>query len=169
MQNTRIMTPQTKITSFPKMGYIVALLIVLIVSVFITAKMTMITTTMEESVPHPNSVIAIIVDLRNLRAAAEIYRKDNLDKLDTVKPELRLLDSYLENSARFTKTRGEYIFNEANGSWWVGYNLSATDKYSLDRAGVCERLRMMAHGSIYGSMDIRIPYFKEDIVFMRVQ
>lgn len=167
MQNTRIMTPQTKMTHFPKTGYVAALMIVLTVSIFITVKMTM--TAKEESEPHSNSIVSLIVDLRNLRSAAEIYRKDNMDRLDTVKPELKLLNNYLENPARFTKKSDEFIFKEANGSWWVGYNLAATDEFSLDRSSICERLRMMAFGSIYGSMDVSIPYFKQDIVFMRVQ
>jgi hypothetical protein len=163
------MMPQTKATSLRKTRFIIALLI-LVVAVF--AAFFYINATMfitdEEAVSHPNPVVAIIVDLRNLRAAAEIFRNDNLDKLDSIKLELKLLDRYLESPARFTKTPGEYIFAEANGSWWVGYNLSATNKYSDDRKDVYTRLRMMAHGTIYSSMDIKIPYYRGDIVYMRV-
>ena len=143
--------------------FIVAL-IVMFFAYFVAGEKTPITT--EETVSHPNNVIAIIVDLRNMRTAAQIFRNDNLEKLDTIKPELKHLASYLENPARFTKTEGEYLFTEANGEWWVGYNLVATDQYSEDRKSVHKRLLYMAGKTIYGSMDINIPYNGQDIIYM---
>ncbi|MCL1875142.1 MAG: hypothetical protein FWF87_02640 [Synergistaceae bacterium] len=165
------MITQTKTLNLPNMGFIAALLTLFVVIIFIAIKIitATIATTTEESVSYPNPVIAIIMDLRNLRASAEIFRQENLDKLGTIKPDIKLLSNYMENPARFTKNRGEYIFEEVDGVWWVGCNLDATGQSLLDREDVCERLRIMGYGTIYGSMDINIPYYKQDIVFMRVQ
>jgi hypothetical protein len=143
--------------------FIVALIVMSVAYLFETKNMTI---TMEESELHPNNVIAIIMDLRNMRAAAQILRNDNLKELVTVEPDLKQLANYLENPTRFTKTTGEYLFMEANGEWWVGYNLAATDLYSEDRESVHKRLLNMAGTTIYGSMDINIPYDGEDVVYM---
>ncbi|MCL2147028.1 MAG: hypothetical protein FWH52_04380 [Synergistaceae bacterium] len=146
---------------------VVIALIALSAAFFFVVQKTKPTT--EESVSYPNAVIAIIMDLRNMRAAAQIYRNDNLEKLDTIKPELKNLVNYLENPSRFTKTEGEYLFTEANGEWWVGYNLAAAENLSDDIESVHERLLYMAGNSINGSMDINIPYNREDIIYMPVR
>jgi|GEM_PF-2589211 len=145
------------------MVFIVALILISAAFLFM-AKNAPITT--EETVSHPNNVIAIIIDLRNMRTAAQVFRNNNQEKLDTIKPELKHLAPYLENPDRFTKTSGEYLFLEANGEWWVGYNLAATDQYVEDRESVNERLLYMGGKTIFASTDINIPYNGEDIIYM---
>jgi hypothetical protein len=152
--------------SVPVLVFIIVLLLVYNAFLFTTKDTTI---TMEESTSQPDDVVTIIIELRNLRAAAEIFRRDSLVNPDNIKPEIKLLAHYLENPARFTKTPSEYLFEEANGEWWVGYNLAATDKFSENREAEYERLKMMADRTIYGSMDINVPYNGEDIVFMLVR
>jgi hypothetical protein len=148
------------------LAFIAVLLFVFVVCMFVYTYLEM---TAEVQVLHPDPVIAIVVDLRNLRAAAEIFLNENLDKQGTIKPDLRLLARHTGNPIKFTKTPNEYLFGEANGKWWVGYNLEATDLYSNNRNTVCERLKFMSGRTIYGSMDIKVPYDEEDIVFMLVR
>jgi len=106
----------------------------------------------------------IISDLQNLKVAAILFAADSVST-DTIKPEIDLLLSYLNNSDKFTKTPGKYLFMEADGKWWVGCSL-AIDEPSESRELVCEMLKNMGRGLIFGDMDINKPYDGEDIVLM---
>ena len=156
---------QTKKAKHIKLALIAVLIVVFIVFVFTYANITI---TPEGSVSHPDPVLGIIIDLRNLRAAADIFLSDNSDKQVT-KLKLAELAHNLEGPSRFTETPGEYLLEEVNGRWWVGYNLTATKKYSEDRETIYEKLTMIAHKTIYGSMDISVPYLNQDIVYMPVR
>ena len=148
------------------LGFVVVLLIIVVVLLFNFTYMPM---TTEEPAPHPDPAIALIMDLRNLRATAEIYLNENLDKPNASKPEIKLMARRLVSPARFTKIPNEFLITEANGKWWVGYNLAVSELFSEDRKTVSETLNNMASRTIYGSTDVSVPYNGEDVVYMLVR
>jgi hypothetical protein len=98
-----------------------------------------------------------------------MFCQDNVDILDTIKPEIKLLVDYMDSPKRLLKNPGEFIFMKANGNWWVGRNLEMSGFFSKGREHLVKKLNSMAGGALYGSMDINKRYEGEDIIYMRVK
>ena len=113
-----------------------------------------------------STVSAIIRDLRNLRTAAIFFYADNVRNLETIKPEIDLLKPYLED-AKYTKTQGEYLFEEGDGNWLVGVNLSIAAPNERD--AVAEKLKEWLGNTIYGDISQSKVYDGEEIVYMSIR
>ena len=121
-----------------------------------------------ESLENETFASQLISDLRNLKAAAIMFRADNYNVYDTIKPDIKLLLPYLDKTNRYTKNQGEYFFKKVDGISWVGYNftISATvDK----RKALCDKLATMRSATFFGNMNENTPYKGEDIVSLIVR
>ena len=110
------------------------------------------------------SAAMLMSELRNMKEAAMYFRKENLDKLDTIKPEIGLIAPYLDNP-KITQKPGEYIFEEYNGEWWIGRNLAIS---GLNNSEFARYLKGLGGNSIFGSMDKNVPYDGGNIVYRPV-
>jgi hypothetical protein len=103
----------------------------------------------------------IISELRNLKAAAMMYRKDHPDALSSLSENenhITLLLPYFDNPEKYSEKHGSYVYRIENGAGWAGYNVS--DRTS----GLREKLEGKAQSTgLFGSLSVDEPPASCDI------
>jgi predicted RNase H-like HicB family nuclease len=111
------------------------------------------------------TVTTTISDLRSLQVASLMYYADSGDvRLAENENHLALLLTYVGDSKRFTQPGG-YVFREAGGVWWVGYDLRIKYEKNSDlRKKLAARAR--EYGGFFGSPNIDVTPVSADAAYL---